>query len=548
MANSTALSADTNTMSDSWVKRWRSGSILVVLTGVALVVGLVALPGAAPDSSAASTPVPGPGISLPAELDWEPEYHGQTLCSPEVKPGTLKLGALLDRTYGKYTKYYKGNACPNGLEHQEGRALDWMVNSANSTEKAKAEAFIAWLLAKGPNGEPGANARRLGILYLVWNNRIWGTYRQNDGWREYSSCLSSSKRSSGYNTSCHRDHIHISMTWDGANAQTSFWDGSAETRGPCQSSLTSRPNGSVANPTTLLNTKSGKGLSQSNCRLAGYTRYTSRSYQLKVPVPKVAGGAFQQIKIKKFQLNAPTALEIKSAGTVSIPQHTKLPTTVSVPLRSDGVISFSLPGGYATVQAVGMGAGSAPPTISAKAAATSVYTHAPVSVSGTSGAVPSGSNVALQVLYGSKWVTLTSAKAANGAYSLSVPAPGSAGKPQYRAAIVKSGKVHATSKATQINVLPAKLDVWKAKTPVKVGKRTKIRGRVLGVPPNANLTIKMKRAGRKYISVHTGPATAGYFKKKFAAASPGKHWFKVVVKSGQGEVLMKAKRQKVWFG
>ncbi|MCH9815125.1 MAG: hypothetical protein K0U64_01570 [Actinomycetia bacterium] len=534
-------------MSGSWMKRWRAGSVLVVLTGLTLVVGLVAFPGTAPNSSAAASPVPGPGITLPAELDWEPEYHGQTLCSPDPKPGTLKLGALLDQTYGKYTKYYKGNACPNGLEHQEGRALDWMVNSANSTEKAKAEAFIAWLLAKGPNGEPGANARRLGILYLVWNNRIWGVYRQNDGWREYSNCLSGSKRSSSYNTSCHRDHIHISLTWDGANAQTSFWDGSAETRGPCQSSFQSRPNGSASNPTTLLDTKSGKGLSQSNCRLAGYTRYTSRSYQLKVPVPKVTGGAVQQIKIKKFQLNAPTALEIKSAGTVSIPQKTKLPTTVSVPLRSDGVITFSMPGGYAQVRAVGMGAGVAPPTISARHASTSVYTHAPVSVTGSSAAVPSGADVALQVLYGSKWVTLSSAKASNGSYALAVPAPGNAGTPKYRSAIVKSGKVYATSRPTEVTVLPAQLDVWKAKTPVKSGKRTKIRGRVFGTPPGANLTIKMKRAGRKYQGVHTGPAPSGYFKKKFAAEEPGKHWFKVVVKSADNESLLKSKRKKVQF-
>ena len=31
-----------------------------------------------------------------------------------------------------------------------------------------------------------ANARRLGIMYMIWNRRIWSSYKASSGWRKYS--------------------------------------------------------------------------------------------------------------------------------------------------------------------------------------------------------------------------------------------------------------------------------------------------------------------------------------------------------------------------
>ena len=56
-------------------------------------------------------------------------------------------------------------------------------------------------------------ARRLGIQYVIWNKRIWGSYNASAGWRAYT----------GANK--HTDHVHISFTWAGANMNTSFWTG-----------------------------------------------------------------------------------------------------------------------------------------------------------------------------------------------------------------------------------------------------------------------------------------------------------------------------------
>ena len=77
------------------------------------------------------------------------------------------------------------------------------------------------LLAGDAAGHPYANARRLGIMYIIWNNQIWGSYRAGEGWRAYGQCAAHPEP--GYDASCHRDHIHFSLSWAGAQGRTSFW-------------------------------------------------------------------------------------------------------------------------------------------------------------------------------------------------------------------------------------------------------------------------------------------------------------------------------------
>lgn len=536
---------------------WRK--VPTLFAGFALLLGLLVVPAGA--GSAASTPVPLPGVDLPDELDWAAEYHGTTICHPQPKPGTLRLGALLDRTYGEYTKYYAGTACPNGLQHQEGRAIDWMVNSARNVENAKAEAFIAWLLADGPNGESAANARRLGIMYLVWNNRIWAIYRQSDGWRNYQGCTSGSRQSSGNDTSCHRDHIHISLSWDGANAQTSFWTGKVENRKPCPSSFTSRPNGSSAKKLTLLNTHSGTGLAAGRCRLAGHTGYKQRSYQVKVPVPDVAPGTSvsQRIKITKFQNNAPGDLQIRSAQTVTVRHNAKLPAYVSVPLRSDGVISFSLPGGHARLKARAIGAGAEPPAVSASLNTYETWVNSQITAAGTVSSAPRGANVALQIKSGAEWLSRSRAKAVNGSYSLPTTSPGQAGTFTYRAAILKKGVVLASTSPVRVVVKPAEISLEKIKLN-RAATKSKIRGRVRGAPSGSTVIVRRRAEGEKYKRIHTFTDPAensdasvdvkpiARFKSWLAIEAPGKYRFKVKLLDGKSSVLVKSKRRTIRVG
>jgi peptidoglycan hydrolase-like protein with peptidoglycan-binding domain len=66
-------------------------------------------------------------------------------------------------------------------------------------------------------------ARRLGVMYVIYDGRIWSSYRASEGWRKYSGGES------------HGDHIHISLAWNGAMKRTSFWTGKAAQidYGPC---------------------------------------------------------------------------------------------------------------------------------------------------------------------------------------------------------------------------------------------------------------------------------------------------------------------------
>ncbi len=145
----------------------------------------------------------------------------------------MALGDLLRATYPG-TSYGVARSCgSDASEHYEGRAVDWMVSKRKPAQLAQARSLIDWLLKPDAAGRPYANARRLGIMYLIWDDRIWGSYRAADGWRPYSTCARRPEPAS--DTVCHRDHVHISLSWAGASGRTSFWTGrvAGVDYGPC---------------------------------------------------------------------------------------------------------------------------------------------------------------------------------------------------------------------------------------------------------------------------------------------------------------------------
>ena len=185
-------------------------------------------------TSAAATPAPHVPAGLPRAIEPLAPYVAQTACSPTTKPGTAKLARLLAATY-RGTSYNTVYACGTDgpvSEHYDGRAIDWMVSIRNSAQHSDALAVISWLLATDSHGNHYAMARRLGVQYLIYDNRIWGSW---DGkWEAYNNCAKLTSRA--YDTSCHRDHMHISLSWNGAMGRTTFWTGQvhADDYGPCR--------------------------------------------------------------------------------------------------------------------------------------------------------------------------------------------------------------------------------------------------------------------------------------------------------------------------
>ena len=171
------------------------------------------------------------GSAQAAEAPVEPyaSYQPQTACAPKAKPGTQALGRWVVRTYGGGYGRISG-PCTGGSvsEHKEGRAFDWSLNAAKAADRTRAQRFMRAIFATGPSGEPAELARRMGVMYVIWNDRIYASYDQFRV-RAYrsSSCKTLAKCSK---TLRHRDHVHISLTRPGGNGKTSWYAGRVSAR------------------------------------------------------------------------------------------------------------------------------------------------------------------------------------------------------------------------------------------------------------------------------------------------------------------------------
>ena len=219
-------------------------SVVASIVGVVLAVGawtgqLTSAGAATSVAAAVVVKLPTAPAGLPSGIEPLATYVPADSCDALDKPGSTALGQFLKATYPG-SSYGISRSCGTDVmsttEHYEGRAVDWMSSVRVPQQKANAEAVIAWLLAKDKAGNSYANARRLGVMYLIWNNRIWGAYRPADGWRSYQSCDTAAKAAVGLDTSCHRDHVHLSLSWEGAMGGTSFWTKkvAAPDYGPCR--------------------------------------------------------------------------------------------------------------------------------------------------------------------------------------------------------------------------------------------------------------------------------------------------------------------------
>ena len=198
--------------------------------GSAMAVAGAAAPTAQPQAEV------GPPVPLPADPDGLPSqgstgqavearagYQPQMSCAAEPMQGTARLRALVLTSYGIGHDGGAIRSCASGgqSEHKEGRAWDWMVDVSNNQERRAAADFLSWLTASGPDGQPGLMARRLGVMYVIYNRKMWASYRGT--WTDYTGA------------SPHTDHVHISLSWNGGRGLTSFWTGrvSPTDLGPC---------------------------------------------------------------------------------------------------------------------------------------------------------------------------------------------------------------------------------------------------------------------------------------------------------------------------
>lgn len=165
--------------------------------------------------------VPSAAFALPVE-DFAP-YQPQSKCSPTPKPGTLQLAAWLQRSYPGTGSLgiSRGCAASGVSEHKEGRAFDWAVNHSSARDRGYVKDFLADIFATDAQGNVAAKARRMGIMYLIWNDHIYSSYRGfvkrdylNPGCRTVKKCSVTLR---------HRDHVHISLSRAGGRGDTSWY-------------------------------------------------------------------------------------------------------------------------------------------------------------------------------------------------------------------------------------------------------------------------------------------------------------------------------------
>ncbi len=170
----------------------------------------------------------GPGTAASAAdaraVEAYASYDPQTNCRPQPKPGTKVLAAWLQDTYAGTRAPLPARTCKGSTsEHKEGRAIDWVLDADRKADRRKAKAFLTAVFATDADGAAHAIARRMGIMYVIWDDHLYGSYRKFEA-RDYlaSSCRS---RETCSTTLRHRDHLHISLSRAGGRGETSWYDG-----------------------------------------------------------------------------------------------------------------------------------------------------------------------------------------------------------------------------------------------------------------------------------------------------------------------------------
>ncbi len=319
--------------------------VLARTVAAALMVPIIAIP-LAETASAAPTPATrnyGPAV------DAYPSYEAETSCSPTSKPGVVALRSLLNRTYGTISSNIVRSCSSSASGHEEGRALDWMTNVKNTSQRAAANAYIAWLIATDRHGNKHAMTRRLGVQYVIWNNRMWRAYDTGRGWTEYNGCFAKAKAGSSYDSYCHRNHVHTSFSWDGAYQRTSFASGFVACPAfPTPSSAPALPTQGVdyvpLAPKRVLGTVRGIGSAYGPCRVRGGTRFDLPVLG-KGGVP-TSGVSAVVLRVSFYNPDSSTSLRVWATGStapvdpVTAARPGEATALVTVPVGYGGKVSL----------------------------------------------------------------------------------------------------------------------------------------------------------------------------------------------------------------
>ncbi len=151
-------------------------------------------------------------------------YQPQTRCRKHTRPGTAEFAAWIERRYAGGPARASVRDCNSGgtSEHKDGRAIDWRMNAAKKAQRKEVKRFLRRLFRADAEGNEHALARRTGIMYIIWNDRMWASYDRFEV-KDYSVSVACKRTRTCTKTARHRDHVHISLSKPGGRGDTSWY-------------------------------------------------------------------------------------------------------------------------------------------------------------------------------------------------------------------------------------------------------------------------------------------------------------------------------------
>lgn len=135
-------------------------------------------------------------LKPPAETGQEPGTNALTANAEAVRVDVAKgFGSL--RT-GGYAPGGVDSGHSEGSAHYEGKAVDFFFRPINAESLKRGWSLAQYLLA---------NAKRLEIKTVIYDDRIWTARRSDQGWRDYQA----PDRGGDQDILRHRDHVHVDV-------------------------------------------------------------------------------------------------------------------------------------------------------------------------------------------------------------------------------------------------------------------------------------------------------------------------------------------------
>ena len=184
-----------------------------------LLVAALLLP-LAPLTPLAAAPT-ATAVAPSVEIEEYASYQPASRCRPRAKPGTEQLGHWLVGRFGGSFGGISRDCGGSTSEHTEGRAFDWTVDATTKAGRQSARKFLRRAFATNRAGETDAVARRMGVMYVIWDDQIYSAWRGFEPVPYLSSSCKKLKKCSP--TLRHRDHVHISLTRKAARGKTSWY-------------------------------------------------------------------------------------------------------------------------------------------------------------------------------------------------------------------------------------------------------------------------------------------------------------------------------------